>query len=174
MKGCNSFNTTKFSLLFGAVHCRQVFVSISICSVFHLSWKVPVRVFLGTAGYKQDLMLIQILILLTNTEGFKQQRNWKLKNTSLKSVSNSPLYQYHNVFLFPSMKPPKTTRHTKSSLFARKVETMTSSVSAVMEACGAGSPETIPGWSMPNGSRGKGLFHLAPSQHKNTYILIVY
>lgn len=32
---------------------------------------------------------------------------------------------------------------------------MTSSVSAVMEACGAGSLETIRGWNMLNGFLGK-------------------
>lgn len=56
---------------------------------------------------------------------------------------------------FLSLKPLKTMCRTESPFFALKVVTMMSSVSAAMEACDAGSLETIPGWNMLNGFLGK-------------------
>lgn len=59
---------------------------------------------------------------------------------------------------------------TLEAMFAPKVVTMMSSVSAVMEACGAGSLEMILGWNTLNGFLGNcsckqisffgGLLHL--------------
>lgn len=53
---------------------------------------------------------------------------------------------------------PETTCDPESSLFAPKVVTMMSSVSAAMEACGAGSLETILGWNTLNGFLGNCSF----------------
>lgn len=79
------------------------------------------------------------------------------KKQVLKLILDSKLLgKSHNGLLLSVPEIPQKPFVTlTSSLFALKVVTMMSSVSAAMAACDAGSLEMIPGWNTLNGFLGQ-------------------